>query len=175
MSFEYRVVVLAAGNLGRAATLGSNEIKSFHVLPRTQSSPRLSIAREAFPVIKNNAGPAADAPVDKTTNGEGFKRFSPYENDRRVTPDKRLLPGSYATTEEDAKNVRTGMDAVRRYALPDSKPASCRFTISPNTNTDVQRGTVASANGQPGGGAEVIFTKGTQPTAVSGPDKLPDE
>ena len=103
------------------------------------------------------------------------RKFSAYENDRRVTSDKRLLPGSYATTEEDSKNVKTGKDAVARYALPNPEPASYRLTIKPNKDTDIQCGTVERANGQPGGGIEVIFTIGTQPNTVTGPDKIPDE
>jgi len=41
------------------------------------------------------------------------------------------LPGSYATTEADAKNVKTGKEAVARYALPNPDPASYVYTIKP--------------------------------------------
>lgn len=86
-----------------------------------------------------------------------------------------LLPGTYATTEADARNVKSGTDAVARYALPNPAPASCRFTITPRKDTPVQYGVVQPAHGQPGGGIEVIFTTGTQPRTVTGPDKIPDE
>ena len=49
------------------------------------------------------------------------------------------------------------MEAVACYALPEDKPASSVFTIRPAQDTDLQRGTVAPANNQPGGGVEVIF------------------
>ena len=104
-----------------------------------------------------------------------FKRFSAYQNDRRDRPDKSLSPGSYATTEADARNVRTGAEAVARYALPDPKPASYVVTVRPNAATSIQTGTVAPAFGQPGGGVEVIFPAGTQPATVTGPTKLPDQ
>jgi hypothetical protein len=104
-----------------------------------------------------------------------FKRFSAYPNDRRVASDGSLLSGTYATTEQDAKNVKTGKDAVARYALPDPAPASNVITVRPNKDTDIQRGIVEPAFGQPGGGVEVIFTNGTQPKTVTGPIKIPDE
>jgi hypothetical protein len=86
-----------------------------------------------------------------------------------------LLPGSYATTEQDAKNVKTGKDAVARYALPNPDPASHRFTIQPHKDTEIQYGTVEPAYDQPGGGVEVIFTTGTQVKTVTGPEKIPDK
>ena len=49
------------------------------------------------------------------------------------------------------------------------------FTIRPDKDTVIQRGIVQPAYGQPGGGVEVIFTDGTQPKMVTGPDKIPDE
>jgi hypothetical protein len=97
-------------------------------------------------------------------------------NDRRVTADKGLLPGTYATTEADGKNIKTGKDAVARYALPNSDPASYVYTIWPKKETEIQRGTVEPTNGQPGGGVEVIFTNGTTAATVTlPPDKIPDE
>jgi hypothetical protein len=50
------------------------------------------------------------------------------------------------------------------------------FTIRPTKGTDIQRGTVEPANGQPGGGVEVIFTSGTTVNTVTlPPAKIPDE
>ena len=45
----------------------------------------------------------------------------------------------------------------------------------PHKDTKIQKGTVKPARGQPGGGVEVICTKGTQPNTVTGPVEIPDE
>ena len=119
--------------------------------------------------------PAKDAPIEKTKEKEVFKRFTAYENDHRITSDGKLLPGTYATTEEDAKKAPTGKIAVARYALPNPKPASNVWTIEPWKDTLIQYGIVEPANDQPGGGVEVIFTKGTNPGTVTGRKKIPDE
>jgi hypothetical protein len=135
--------------------------------------------RSAQSVMEKSAtaksgGEAKNSRVEKTKPGDVFKRFSAYANDRRLKPDGSLVPGTYATTAEDANHVKTGSDAVRRYALPDPKPASFVFTSRPQPKTDVQCGTVAPAFGQPGGGVEVIFPTGTQPGTTTGPAKIPD-
>jgi hypothetical protein len=158
-------------NVLKTARSASDEIKSLRVLKSYETRRFLS----APTVRKAAAGSAKDASVEKTKADEVFKRFSAFENDHRVTADKGLLPGTYATTEEDAKNVKTGKDAVSRYALPNPDPASYVFTIKPKKDTDVQRGTVEAANGQPGGGVEIIFTSGTTANTVTlPPDKIPD-
>jgi hypothetical protein len=119
---------------------------------------------------------AESAPIALTENDEIFKRFSAYSNDRRVTAGKGLTAGTFATTKEDADaNVRTGTDAVARYALPNSKPASNVFTISPAKDTELKRGTAQPANNQPGGGVEVIFVIGLPDGTVSGPITIPDK
>jgi hypothetical protein len=119
---------------------------------------------------------AKDAPVTLTIAGEVFKRFSPYANDRRVTAANGLALGTCATTQEDAgAHVSTGMDAVARYALPSDKAASNVFTIKPPGDTDLQRGTVAPANNQPGGGVEVILVNGSPDGTVTGPVIIPDK
>lgn len=117
---------------------------------------------------------AKDAPIEATAVGEVFKRFSAYEHDHRITKDGRFLPGTYATTEADAMNVSTGSEAVQRYALPNPMPASWVFTSSPNAETAIQRGIVAPAFDQPGGGVEVIFPVGTQASTSTGPVRIPD-
>jgi hypothetical protein len=104
---------------------------------------------------------------------ENFKRFSAYANDRRVTANGGLVPGTYATTEEDAKDVKTGRDAVKRYALPNPAPAVHVFTIYPPPGTSLQRGVAQSAYGQPGGGVEVIFVNGSPDNTVTGPAQIP--
>ncbi len=118
---------------------------------------------------------AETAPVTLTVENEIFKRFSQYANDIRVTSGKGLTPGTFATTKQDADaHVRTGTDAVARYALPNSKPASNVFTISPAKDSEVKRGTVQPANNQPGGGEEVIFVLGLPDGTVAGPTTIPD-
>jgi hypothetical protein len=119
---------------------------------------------------------AKDAPITLTTDSEEFKRFSPFANDRRVTAAMGLVAGTFATTSEDAKaHIKTGMDAVARYALPSDKPANNVFTINPSADTNLQRGTVAPANNQPGGGVEVIFVDGSPDGTVTGPIQIPDK
>jgi hypothetical protein len=161
----------------------SNE--KFHVLAeRTRDAAlnsfsvtrgRLLAESDAYEIAAKNEE-AKDAPVTLTSAGEVFKRFSPYPNDRRVTARMGLVAGTFGTTREDADvHVKTGMDAVARYALPSDKPASNVFTIRPDADTDLQRGTVAPANNQPGGGVEVIFVNGSPDGTVTGPATIPDK
>jgi len=118
---------------------------------------------------------AKDAPITATLAGEIYKRFSAYENDFRITEKRGLQPGTFATTAADAEHVKTGRDAVSRYALENKKSANKRFTITPATATPLQSGIVQPAYGEPGGGVEVIFVNGTCDNSVSGPDILPEE
>jgi hypothetical protein len=71
--------------------------------------------------------------------------------------------------------VKTGTEAVARYALPNPQPASNVFTGKPDKDTVIQKGTVAPDFGQPGGGVEVFFKNGTQPKTVTGPVHIPDK
>ena len=155
-----------------SAQSSGSRIKHLRVLLRETATHRSS---RSWDTAEKNPGPAKDAPIEKTKSGEVFKRFSAYENDRRRRSDGSWRAGTYATTEEDAKNVKTGKDAVARYALPNPAPASYVFTGSPHKDTDIQKGIAAAANGQPGGGVEVIFTNGTQPGTVTEAAKIPDE
>ena len=119
---------------------------------------------------------AEDAPVTLTIAGEIFKRFSAFANDRRITAGKGLTAGTFATTKEDADAyVKTGTDAVARYALPNPTPASNVFTINPPADKDLKRGTTQPANNQPGGGVEVIFVNGLPDGTVSGSIIIPDK
>ena len=122
---------------------------------------------------RRHRGPAKEAPVEETKAGELFRRFSAYANDRRITADRRLLPGTYGTTHADSQQVLTGKQAVERYALPNPDPAVHRFTIMPHASTSIQYGVVEPAHGQPGGGVEVIFTQGTNAWSVIAQDKIP--
>lgn len=117
---------------------------------------------------------ASDAPREKTLAAEVFKRFTAFENDRRIMADGSLSSGTYATTEADAKNAKTGVEAVARYALPCLKPAIYVFTVKPLKDTTIQRGIVQPDFGQPGGGVEVLFGDGTAANTVTGPITIPE-
>jgi len=151
--------------------LGSGEeILSLKVL---QSEADVSTrVRESSSSTQSSSG-ASEAPEEGLQKKERFKRFSAYANDRRVTPTLGLVPGTYATTEEDAKQVKTGSDAVRRYALPNPIPAANVFTIDPPIKTKLKRGVAQPAYGQPGGGVEVIFVNGSPAQTVTGPAQIP--
>lgn len=127
-------------------------------------------------LAKSASAPAKDAPVTMTSIGEVFKRFSAYANDRRITAKKGVLAGTFATTKEDADaHIKTGTDAVSRYALENKKPASNVFTISPPKDTALQRGIVEPAYGEVGGGVEVIFVNDSPDGIVTGPVPIPDK
>jgi hypothetical protein len=116
---------------------------------------------------------ANEAPDEESEKDEQFKRFSAFLNDRRVTPAGGLSPGTFATTAADAQQVKTGSDAVVRYALPNPAPAVYVFTIDPPAKTLLKRGTAQPAYGQPGGGVEVIFVNGSPSNTVVGPQQIP--
>ncbi len=112
----------------------------------------------------------------RTKDDERFYRFSAFRNDRRITATNGLLPGSYGTTEADGDQVKTGAEAVERYALPSADPASYRFVIKPLKDTAIKKGIVQPANNHEGGGVEVIFSEGTtKDTVTQPPAKLPDK
>lgn len=117
--------------------------------------------------------PATEGQQKKTNLNDVFMRFTAYRNDRRITPEKGLRPGTYATTEADSRHVKTGEQAVERYALPDPKPAIYRYRIDPLPGTVYRQGTVQPAFDHKGGGVEVIFDNGTTDNTVSGPAILP--
>ena len=141
------------------------------------SSTYYSLVVEKNQLVALAANQAAEyAPITLTELGEIFKRFSAYTDDKRVTPGKGLTAGTFATTKQDADtNIRTGTDAVARYALPNSKPASNVFTITPARDTELKRGTAQPAYNQPGGGEEVIFVNGLPDGTVTGPVVIPDK
>lgn len=149
-------------------------IRSFEVIPRYFGKSLSTSSRGITKNMLKETTGAADAPTESTQAYEVFKRFTAYANDRRITADHGLLPGTYATTEADARNVHTGRQAVARYAMPNPEPAIYIFTIKPLKETKIQRGTVQPANDQPGGGDEVIFTDGTAQRTVTGPDTIPE-
>jgi hypothetical protein len=149
---------------------GVRRIRRF---PVTNSQKQASLRAFSEELAKSLG--AKDAPVTTTEYGDLFKRFSAYVNDFRITQKKGLTAGTFATTAEDAENVRTGREAVARYALENKASANKRFTISPAGETKVREGVVQPAYGEPGGGIEVIFVDGTGDNTVSGPEILPEE
>ena len=159
-----RMILTLEGALQKAG-----DITSLRVVTREWQTT--TVVRETPP---DEGGPAADAPVETTEGEEEFKRFSAFANDRRLTANRGLLPGTYATTAAEAAHVATGSQAVARYALPNPTPAIHRFTIQPPAGTSLQRGIAQPAYGQPGGGVEVIFTAGSPDhTLTLPPDIIP--
>ena len=119
-------------------------------------------------------GPADGAPIEESLPGESFLRFSAYANDCRILTDGSVTPGTYVTTREDGMTyVKSGMDAVRRYALPSPEPAVHRYQLEPPRLILVRRGTVRPAFGQPGGGVEAIFERGAPAGTRRKQDEIP--
>lgn len=156
--------------LAEASRAEARAIRSLKVIAPSRRAAGFVAER---PATADHTGPATDGEPATTKDEEVFARFTAYQNDRRITPGKGLRPGTYATTEEDAKNVKTGSDAVERYALPDPAPAIYNFRIDPLEGTVLQRGVVQPDFGHPGGGVEVLFDSGTDDGTVSGPKVLP--
>lgn len=119
-------------------------------------------------------GPANEAPPEPSFLGETFMRYCAFAQDRRINADGSLTPGTYATTLLDSFHVQTGQQAVERYALPNPTPAVHRFTLTPPKIVQVQRGIAQPNFGQPGGGAEVIFTLGAPARTKVRMDVIPD-
>jgi len=139
-----------------------------------KSAKLRNFSAELEEALAARTGAAENAPITKTGLSEIFKRFCHFKNDFRVTSSRGLTPGTFATTAADALHVKTGMDAVHRYALPDKRPANQRFTISPPQATPLQRGIAQPAFGETGGGVEVIFIDGTPDNTVDGPEEIPE-
>lgn len=139
--------------------------------PRRTNRIRMALSVKEEASQQTGPAPASEADPELCPAEECFVRFSAFANDHRITQDGQLLPGSYATTLSDGKNARTGAEAVRRYALPNEQPAVFCFDIRPMKPTQIQRGIAQPANGQPGGGVEVIFCRGTDPGAVKLPPR----
>ena len=91
-----------------------------------------------------------------------YFRYSAFTIDLRRKPKTGdFLPGTYATTFSDQREVPSGFAAVGRYALPN--PLSARYvhpiiTYDPPSHV----GTATPNNGQAGGGVEVYFIKGAK-------------
>lgn len=111
---------------------------------------------------------AADSKEESTHGGEYFIRFSPYEDDKRIDRIRMcLLPGSYATTFEDANYcLVNNIDPRDRYAIPAEDKIKYAAHIKPEEGTPIKRGIVDPAYGRPGGGIEVLFEQGTTDNTV---------
>jgi hypothetical protein len=158
------------------AKCSSLSIESATLTPRSEASLRRVKRIQNFSTANDKSAAAAkDSKIVLTSRYELFKRFSAYADDFRVTEKQGLVPNTYATTAEDAQNVKTGMDAISRYALENKISANNVFTILPPEKTRLQRGIVEPAYGEPGGGVEVIFVDGTPDYTVSGPEKIPEK
>lgn len=153
------------------ATKSTGVFKALRVLSRSEAPISLSERKTA--VVK--ASTAKDAPTEQTKEGAVFKRFSAFKSDIRLQADGSWSAGTYATTEEDAKKIKTGKEAVERYALPNPEPAYFLFTGKPKKGTDIMTGTVEPAFDHQGGGVEVIFPKGTDANTVTGPEEIAKE
>lgn len=94
--------------------------------------------------------------------GRIFKRFTPYENDRRVSSDGGLLPGACAVPESTV-----GADIFSKYALPNFLTPKFILTITPESGALVQKTAAQALHQQPGGGELLIFKKGTAAGTVS--------
>jgi hypothetical protein len=92
------LLILARNELGVG-----KEILSLRVL-RSEADASTRV-RENSSSIQSSSG-ASVAPVEELQAEEKFSRFSAYANDRRVTASGALLPGTYATTEEDASMLK---------------------------------------------------------------------
>lgn len=163
-SLEPRAPIRAALIEGRANT-------KVRALTRSQAVERGLLLERKY---GQRGQPASEADPELSKLDEEFRRFSAFENDRRIAGDGSLLAGTYATTAVDAYlHIRTGMDAVRRYALPNPDPAVHRFWLRPHVQLKVQRGIAQPAYEQPGGGAEVIFVNGAPSRTSYKQDTIP--
>lgn len=92
-----------------------------------------------------------------------YCRFSAFPNDRRVNRDGSFVPGTYATTYNDLSMVPSGFAAVGRYALPSTLSARFMYPIVTGASP-IYVGTATPNYGQAGGGVEVMFPSGAQPS-----------
>jgi len=157
-----------------ASSLQARLIESIRVVRPARPTRPLTAMKKFAADLRGK--PATEGAEKKTEDGDVFIRFTAYMNDRRITPEGALRPGTYATTEADSRNVRTGAEAVERYALPDPRPAKYRFQIDPIKDTVYRGGTVQPAYEHKGGGVEVIFDDGTDDgTVTMSPTILPEK
>jgi hypothetical protein len=98
---------------------------SLRVLTRTEAVTKGLLESSGY---RAKGATASDGAIELSRYEEPFLRFSAFADDLRILPDGSVRPGTYVTTHDDGTTfVKTGMDAVRRYALPNPDPAVHRF------------------------------------------------
>lgn len=144
------------------------ETDSIKVIPHSElkESVQLStLEKLLFNMNKRHSGGkgATDNPKEYAKGDENFVRLSAFEDDRRIdTVNKKLKPGSFATTEADYRICLAEKDnPVDRYALPNDDKIEWAFYIRPKSTDQLQRGIVQPAFGHSGGGIEAYFENGT--------------
>ncbi len=123
----------------------------------------LSESKKRYRKRYSGGSSAIDNPKEDADGKEHFVRLSAYQNDRRIDfENKKLRPGTYATTSRDYMDcVQLADDPIDRYALPNDATVKWAFYIQPRAKDTLQRGIVQPAFGQDGGGLEVYFVDGT--------------
>lgn len=106
---------------------------------------------------------ALESNLEWASGTESFVRLSSFEKDKRIDyKNKRLLPGSYATSLNDYQICKAqNENPVERYALPTDDTIKWAFHITPSKTDSFKRGLVQPANGRKGGGVEAFFENGT--------------
>lgn len=124
-------------------------ILQFRVLPKTKlrNASVIAPSRPRSTLILST----------RSTAGEVYWRLSAYANDRRITNDRRLVKGTYITSDSDIEVVGSGFAAVGRYALPNPFPSIYAFAVQPRPGTPIDLGTVRPNYGQAGGGVEGVL------------------
>lgn len=142
------------------------ETKTIKVLNKAEAIHNIrALFNESGKTKKRNSGDrgAKENPKENPTGSEVFVRLSAYENDKRVDLiSKRLMAGTYTTTENDYSECVTAKDdPVDRYALPNDELIKWAFYIKPKNIDTLQRGVVQPAYEHEGGGIEAYFENGT--------------
>lgn len=141
------------------------ETDSIKVIPHSQLNESVELSTFKKILFKRYTGGkgATDSPIENASGIENFVRLSAFEDDRRIdNVNKKLLPGSFATTEKDYRDCLTEKDdPVDRYALPNDDKIEWAFYIRAKSHDKLQRGIVQPAFKHAGGGIEAYFEKGT--------------
>jgi hypothetical protein len=144
--------------------------------PKSTITGRLTIRPSFLTVMTSTTFPEGKLENETTTKANDvFFRLSAYPDDQRIMSDRRLAPGSYATTETDLTVVPSGLAAIGRFALPTRISARYLFKIMPGPGVKILYGTVIPDFGLCGGGVEVFFPEGTGSGSVSGARELPEK
>jgi hypothetical protein len=144
--------------------------------PKFTITGRLTVGRSLFTALASTTFPEGKLENETTTEASDvFFRLSAYPDDKRILSDRRLAPGSYATTEADLTVVPSGLAAVGRFALPTRISARYLFKITPGAGVKILYGAVIPDFGLCGGGVEVFFPEGTGSGTVSDAKVIPEK